>query len=90
VPHVAHSRNWLRIFSHFEVSSVGPGQSRTSLISGKPIPSLTPNFFTPFNASDACSKLGAEETGVGCFAREPSYSGESCVDRSRRELPILE
>ena len=61
-----------------------------SLVSSKPISKPHTQLLHAFDASDARSKLRAQETGIGCFVGEPSYSGESSVDRSRRELPIFE
>ena len=53
------------------VLASGACQNRRASSAVSPFPSLTPNFFTPFDALDACSELRTEETSIGCFIGEP-------------------
>ena len=42
-----------------------------------------------FHTSDASSEFRTEQASVRGFIGEPSYSGESSIDRSPRKLSIL-
>jgi hypothetical protein len=62
----------------------------TSLVSGEPISKPHTQLPYAFDASNACSKLRAEEPGVGGFVRQPSHNSEPSIDCARSELTIFE
>jgi hypothetical protein len=57
----------------------------TSLVSGEPISKPHTQLPYAFDASNACSKLRAEEPGVGGFVRQPSHNSEPSIDCARSE-----
>jgi hypothetical protein len=49
-----------------------------------------PSFFTPFDATNTGSQIGAEKTAVGGFVGEPAHGAEAQIDGSGGELPGLQ
>jgi hypothetical protein len=45
-----------------------------------------PSFFTPFDATNTGSQIGAEKTAVGGFVGEPAHGAKTQIDGSGREL----
>ena len=55
----------------------------------EPVPKPHTQLLGTFHTSDASSEFRTEQASVRGFIGEPSYSGESSIDRSPRKLSIL-
>ena len=60
------------------------------LVSGEPISKPDTQLPGPFHPPDAGGELRTEQASVGSLVGEPPHCSESSIDRSCRELPILE
>src|SRR5271167_1184887 len=60
------------------------------LVSGEPISKADTQLPGPFHPPDAGGELRTEQAGVGSLVGEPPHCSESSIDRSCRELAILE
>jgi len=56
----------------------------------EPVPKPHTQLLGTFHTSDTGGEFRTEQAGVCGLVGEPSYCSKSAIDRSRRELPILE
>jgi hypothetical protein len=59
-------------------------------LGSKPVPKPHTQFLGTFHAADPSGQLRTEQTGVCGLVGETAYCSKSSVDRSGRELPVLE
>ena len=62
----------------------------TGFLGREPIPKPHTQLPGPFHPPDAGGELRTEQASVGSLVGKSSHCSKSSIDRSRRELPILE
>jgi hypothetical protein len=72
------------------VFAAGDCQKRRGLLGREPVPKPDTQLLGTFHPPDTGGEFRSEQRSVRGFVGESSYCGKSSIDRSRRELPILE